>query len=129
MMRTAGVLLLMGFVMTSGCDLRSRDAAIKNTDYAADLVRNGIDSSDELVLGMEVSEVLRIMGEPLWLRDVKSEQKTSWSQSDLPSLDVSRGKWRLWYSKQKDPTLDFIRVTVLVENGKVIEIEDHWYHE
>lgn len=123
------VSLLVGLMLSAGCDFNSRSDAVRNTEYASDLARNGVTASEKLALGMGAQEVLKIMGDPLWIRDVTSEQKPTWNPPDFSSLDLSTGSWRLWYSKQKNPTLDFIRVTVAIEDNRITEIEDQWYHE
>jgi hypothetical protein len=56
---------LVGLVLGAGCDFSSRSDAVKNTAYASDLVGNGVNSSEELALGMRVEEVLEIMGDPV----------------------------------------------------------------
>lgn len=115
--------------LVTSCDLSTRKLAEENTRYSGGLLESGLSSLHDVKIGMKVQEVFDTIGTPLWVNDFAGGANGSWQASELPDLDFSAGKWRLWYSRQKDPRLDFMRVTLIVEEGEVTEIENEWYRE
>ena len=125
--RTLLTAIVAGVV--ASCDLSTRELAEENTSYSSGLLKSGPSCLTDIRADMSVKEVFDRIGTPLWVSDFTGGANGSRQGSELSDSNLSAGKWRLWYSKQKDPRLDFIRVTIIVEEDKVIEIENAWYRE
>lgn len=122
--------ILVAFVLPmSSCDVSSRKDAKANTVYASDLSARGIEVLSEVKVGMEVDELISALGSPMWVRDELSESHAFYDGVTLRTLNFTHGQWRFWYSGQKDPSFDYVRVTVVVEDGQVTEFENEWYRE
>lgn len=121
------VLLVAIFVQCS-CKYESRASAESNTLYASGINQANIDSINEVTIGEPISSVISKLGYPLWVSKLP-EHKTIDTIAGVKQLNLETGSYWLYYSQQKDPRRDFIRVTFFIENGQVKEVENIWYHE
>lgn len=110
------------------CLSETRNDAEENTSYAKGIIQNGLDNLDKISVGMPINKAIDLCGEPLWIRKLPDFEVID-KDSETENIDLDRGKFRLYYSQQKNTALDFIRITILSENGKIVEIENEWYRE
>lgn len=119
-------LLLVGFLLS--CQQVDRHAAAKNTRYPAGFPKQDIALFNGGFEGRPVEDLISRFGMPLWIRNIDS-LKTESEIGELRDFNFDHGDYRLWYSGQVDGSRDFIRLTCVVVNGKVTEVENLWYQE
>lgn len=120
------LLLFLSLVATS-CEISSRKSAEDNTVYSPSLSRD-LDKFDSVVLGMSIREVDAIIGRPIRI-DAETGSPEITTDGFFEDVYKHSGGHYLYYSKQINPALDFVRLSILFRNGKVERVENIWYHE
>lgn len=114
--------------MVQSCHHESRKAAENNTIYANGVSGININLLKEIDKQSSAEKAIEVCGWPIWIRELPS-RKALEEISEFKKINLATGSFRLFYTKQKNSSLDFISISILVENGKVVDIQNEWYHE
>jgi hypothetical protein len=111
------------------CHSETRREAENNTVFSVALEDGEyLEKIKNLEIGMPTTKAISIVGYPLWIKDLSDGTITENKQT-IKGYKLHEGKIRLSYTYQKNPALDFIRISILSEAGQVVEIENEWYRE
>lgn len=122
------ITLVFSFFLLS-CHSQTRTEAEKNTVFSTELEDGEyLKKIKSLEIGMPTKDAITIIGNPIWIKNLGDGTITE-NKQEIENHSFKGGKFRMSYTYQKNAALDFIRISLLSEDERVIEIENVWYRE
>ena len=115
-------------LLTHSCERAKISSALDNTFYPGHFSSSDPAQFNATLVGKSVDEFLSEFGKPLSITHVGNSASIS-DASAIDSFPYHQGTYRMTYSVQRNPVLDYIRLSCVVSGGKVKEVENVLYEE
>lgn len=115
-------------LFTHSCERAKISSAFDNTVYPGHFSSSDPAQFNATLVGKNVDEFLSEFGKPLFITHEENSASIS-DASVIDSFPYHQGTYRMTYSVQRNPVLDYIRLSCVVSGGKVKEVENVLYEE
>jgi hypothetical protein len=127
-MKFSLVLALIIVLLTNSCQRLKISSAEDNTIYKDNFDVHKVSKFNTNYVGKNVDDIILEFGDPISITNKITLEYID-QAALIKSFNYSTGEYRLLYSSQRNPRLDYIRLSCVVSRGKIKEMESVLYVE